>query len=320
MKKVFMLSLSTFLMWNFIYAQNKLSPGDTLSMHLLNFDDTTNVHYIHNDTSLQNIWQIGRPQKNIFSNSLSGTKAIVTDTISYYPINNHSYFDLYIGSFNLSGYWGSIHVDFRHKFNTDSLKDGLYITVSWDKGSTWKNIIEDTIFGFITPGWGLSNNMYTLNDSLYNGELGFSGNSNGWVYTSFLWEQMVMKQFTPSDTMIIRFNFISDSINNNKDGWMIDDIRFYSREGGGGIHEFLNNNISISPNPFTQSTQITLNQTYHNIVLSVYDIQGKLMLQNHYVDCDKIQLNRNQLSNGLYFLKLALDDKQVETGKIIISE
>jgi hypothetical protein len=81
-----------------------------------------------------------------------------------------------------------------------------------------------------------------------------------------------------------------------------------------------NKYFSISPNPFSQSTQITLNQNYHSIALAVYDIQGKQVAQQQYKDCDKIQLNRNQLSNGLYFLKLTLDDKEVETGKVIISK
>ena len=79
-------------------------------------------------------------------------------------------------------------------------------------------------------------------------------------------------------------------------------------------------NFSLSPNPFSQSTQITLNQTYHNIALAVYDIQGKQVAQQQYANCDKIQFSRNQLSNGLYFLKLTLDDKAVETGKIMISD
>jgi hypothetical protein len=78
--------------------------------------------------------------------------------------------------------------------------------------------------------------------------------------------------------------------------------------------------ITISPNPFTTSTQITLYKTYHNIFLSVYDIQGKLMLQKQYADCNRIQLNRNGLNNGMYFMKLTLDERWVETAKIIISE
>ncbi len=81
-----------------------------------------------------------------------------------------------------------------------------------------------------------------------------------------------------------------------------------------------NNNITISPNPFSTNTQITLSQTYHTISLSVYDIQGKLVAQNQYADCDKIQLNRNTLTNGMYFLKLIMDDKEITTGKIVVSD
>jgi hypothetical protein len=88
-----------------------------------------------------------------------------------------------------------------------------------------------------------------------------------------------------------------------------------------GINELKNDiRFTISPNPFTSSTQITLPQTFHNIALAVYDIQGKLLAQHQYKDCSQIQLNRNQLSNGLYFLKLTLDDKEVETGKIVVRE
>jgi hypothetical protein len=81
-----------------------------------------------------------------------------------------------------------------------------------------------------------------------------------------------------------------------------------------------NKPVGVSPNPFTTSTQITLDKTYHNISLSVYDIQGKLMLQKQHKDCNQIQLNRNGLGNGMYFLKLTLDERWVETGKIVISE
>jgi hypothetical protein len=88
-----------------------------------------------------------------------------------------------------------------------------------------------------------------------------------------------------------------------------------------GINEIqLKHHFSISPNPFNTSTQITLDKTYHNISLSVYDIQGKLMLQKQYADCSQIQLNRNGLNNGMYFLKLTLDERGVETGKIVVSE
>ncbi len=81
-----------------------------------------------------------------------------------------------------------------------------------------------------------------------------------------------------------------------------------------------NDNVTITPNPFSHYTMITFDQAYQDIALEVYDIQGKLMVQKRYGDCSQIQFNRNQLSNGLYFLKLTLDNDLVETAKIIVSD
>jgi hypothetical protein len=87
------------------------------------------------------------------------------------------------------------------------------------------------------------------------------------------------------------------------------------------IAEFQNSDkISISPNPFTQTTQITFSQTYHSITLEVYNLQGQRVTQNHNSDCNLINFSRGQLNSGLYFLKMTLDEKMVETRKIVIEE
>ncbi len=78
--------------------------------------------------------------------------------------------------------------------------------------------------------------------------------------------------------------------------------------------------IAIAPNPFSQSAWITFSQTYHNITLEIYDIQGKLMMYNEYTDGDKLLFNRNGLNNGMYFLKITLDGKWVETRKMVVGD
>ncbi len=114
---------------------------------------------------------------------------------------------------------------------------------------------------------------------------------------------------------------------------LLDDIRIYNRvldttEIDSLYHEcntigieenFFNHVISISPNPFATSAQITFNQTYQTIALEVYDIQGKLLMQNRYAACDHIELRRGNLEDGLYFLKITLDGNKVETRKIVVS-
>ena len=78
--------------------------------------------------------------------------------------------------------------------------------------------------------------------------------------------------------------------------------------------------FTISPNPFTQSAQITLNQNYQHIALEVYNLQGQLVAQHHYSNTAHLTLQRNHLPAGLYFLKLTLDNNLVQTAKIVIGE
>lgn len=106
----------------------------------------------------------------------------------------------------------------------------------------------------------------------------------------------------------------TDACRGQQDYWIVEIANDY------GVHDNIKNDLKISPNPFSQSTQITLNKTYQNIALAVYDIQGKQVAQQHYTNCSQIQLNRNLLTNGLYFVKLTLDDKAVETVKVVVGD
>ena len=121
------------------------------------------------------------------------------------------------------------------------------------------------------------------------------------------------------DTLLFKFTFISDSIQDTLDGLMFDNFIF--ADYAEGIIEIQNNNnLIISPNPFTTTTQITLPQTCHHIALEVYDIHGKRLSQQDYYDCSQIQFNRIGLNNGMYFVKLTMDEKWVETAKVMVSE
>jgi hypothetical protein len=88
-----------------------------------------------------------------------------------------------------------------------------------------------------------------------------------------------------------------------------------------GIREIISDeSFSLSPNPFSQSSLISFGQTYGDIVLEVYNIQGQHVAKNHYAACNTITLQRNNLKQGMYFLKLTLDGKRVETRKMVISD
>ncbi len=296
-----------------VFSQDPAYNWDTISFE---------KPYMHLkiDTSVHNIWQIGTPHKVFFNSAYSGRKAIVTDTLHNYPVNNKSFFDLKIGTFNFYSYFpASILIGITHKFDTDTLRDGGYITVSYDNGITWVNIIKDTLYQIgMTPNF-FNSNLYGQQDSLFNGENGFSGNSGGWITTWFSWQVLFIKKSGSEvgDSMIIRFNFVSDSIASNKEGWMIDNIRL-SSDNLGGIIKNESAKLKIYPNPMKEIAYIELDKLYQSTRLEVYDTDGKLVEQQTYWNKQVLSFDKRQLVSGIYILKIVADQVQIGSSKLII--
>jgi len=267
------------------------------------------------DTSLHNIWQIGKPSKPFFDTAFSAPNAIVTDTINPYPIANNSYFDLIIPNIFLP----NLIVGFKHKFQTDSLTDGGYIEESDDNGATWVNIAyEDTIM--TTPGAFNTENLYPKQDTLQGGESGFSGTSNGWIYSRIQWIWLWPCKQIPPDTLILRFHFISDSIQTNKAGWMIDNI-LISWAIMSGINESENNRsqIHIIPNPVDDIATIKFDNSGNEIFnITIYDPLGQIIKIIENIKSNQVEIKRGDFTEGLYFVQLRNDNKILGTGKLII--
>jgi hypothetical protein len=317
-------------------AQLPDSPGDTIGIwSVINFEEPS--PYFHINQSPGNIWQVGEPQKTFFNSAWSVPNAIVTDTFNAYPPNNLSTFDLYVGAFNMGGEWYGLYpydifIDIRHKFDSDTLADGGFITVSWDKGQTFRNIISDTAYYTYMYGlspmmntgfFGANTGMYTSQNLLSNGEPGFSGNSGGWAHTCFAWFMLPMKEKMdyPPDTMIVRFNFFSDGNNSSKEGWMIDDIRIFSIDLGSGIgdHGESNAGIRIYPNPVTSNAFVRLNETYDDVTYSLSDMTGRICAEGSPGKCSSFSISRGGLSPGVYILKVNADSGLNATTRIVIA-
>jgi hypothetical protein len=309
-----------------IFSQQK-EVGDTVGIwQVINFDTAFNHLYV--DSSATNIWQIGAPQKSNFNQAYSFPNVISTDSINPYPANNVSFFDYYISYSNSETYPYIVFIDLQHKFDTDTLMDGGFFTVSWDKGQHWMNVIHDSIYstmGGLIPGWSYivpEPNLYSDDNTLYNGEFGYSGRSDGWINTTLSWHFIPVVKQDISDTMIVRFNFISDEIDNPKEGWMIDNIRSFALDVGSDLPENtnINSKIKISPNPLSASSEITFDQLYKSIQISVYDSKGKYKGQTTYYNQNKVVFNKDNLSTGIYFLKFRLNNKTEDFKKIIITQ
>jgi len=309
----------------FSTAQN---PGDTIKIWtFISFEEPSEDLFI--DPSPDNLWQIGIPQKPYFNQAYTVPNAIVTDTINWYPVMNKSFFDVYISEINTHWeYPRGLFLDFQHKFDTDTLKDGGYISVSWDMGLTFSNIIDDSLSKLYwsespaSPGLCFGNkNVYDISDSLFKGEHGYSGKSNGWVRTSLAWYQNPYKErlVFPPDTMILRFNFISDSDNHDKEGWMIDDIRMIVIELGSGFQDFIDgqNKAFILPNPIKSAATITLDKNYDKVDFKLMDLSGRIIQEGSCKQCSSFTLQRGHINPGMYLLNIIPGKRPAETHKLV---
>ncbi len=296
------------------YTFSQIEPWDGIH-------DTDNCtfeldcNWIHLDTSALNIWQIGTPEKPFFDTAYSIPNAIVTDTINPYPITNHSYFDVKLSIYQQ--YYDNLIIGFRHKFQTDTLIDGGYIEVSYDDGETWNNVLyEDTVN---YPDFFTYQNLYNADDTLKGGIHGFSGTSDEWIYTRIQWVwEFPIKKIAP-DNFIIRFNFISDEIQTNKDGWMIDNIVLSFAKLPGSIAEFDNQNIQIFPNPFDEFALIKIeNTTSEPLNLSIYNSLGKEIRFIDNIITNEIQIEKKDLTSGMYYVELKNRTEIIGTSRLVV--
>ncbi len=268
--------------------------------YFIDFDSpfSQNDHIIIDTlTNPGNIWEIGIPDKALFHYAHSPLHAIVTDTLNPYPVNDTSSF---IIKHTRMGCWGTFNYELNLYFwfmmDSDTLTDYGKVEVSIDNGLSWINLLSDTSY-FI--------DWYELKPVL-------TGNSGGWQhFAANLYE--LTYQIGYSDTLLYRFTFISDSIQTNKDGWIIDD--FHLNDFWEGVDEYKNSDlIDIFPNPsngnFTIESDL-LNKSKFRI--EIYDITGNLFF-NEVLYSKHFKLD---LKDGLYFMKI-IDGENVYLKKLII--
>ena len=104
----------------------------------IDFDSEESTQQITIDTlNPENVWQIGKPQKDILNIACSQPNVIITDTINSYPINNQSIFE--IVHYKLFGTGVSLNLAFRYTIDTDTLNDYGYIEYSLES-KNWINL------------------------------------------------------------------------------------------------------------------------------------------------------------------------------------
>ncbi|MCX6283107.1 MAG: T9SS type A sorting domain-containing protein [Bacteroidetes bacterium] len=252
----------------------------------INFEDPIPIERIFIDTisNTINIWQIGIPGKIMFNSAHSPIHAIITDTLNPYRVNDTSRFVITHVRQGPNGGNESLLLDFYFKINTDSLSDYGSIEVSIDHGTSWINLLtQDSVYGF---RWLSQKPVLT-------------GTKNSWTHYS---EELSSLTYNVgySDTLLFRFTFISDNIQTNKEGWIIDDLLFH--DYWEGMNEVQNDNlISISPNPASKYILIRANKLASRPRVQIINFTGQILYNNLNFKGEKIDIH--SIPDGIYLIK-----------------
>jgi len=275
---------------NDYYITFENHPPMTPSDHHISIDTTSNA---------DNIWQIGKPQKSVFTSAVTIPNVIVTDTINTYPINDTSRFIISykVNQGTIAGYEGSLNLDYY--VDSDTLNDYGIIEYSQDTGATWTNLLDN--FGAFSV---LINGVYIDPNKPIKK---ISGSSNSWNHLEIdlnVWSWGSQAE----DSVLLRFSFISDSIQNNRDGLMFDNI-WIADYWSSGVDENGLNITSAYPNPTSGELNINLENSYGQIDIKVLDMAGKQVISEAITNQSELKLDLNNLTQGIYFVKVSADGK-----------
>ncbi len=266
--------------------------------------------FVRLDTAAGNIWQIGEPQKSIFDSAATVPNALITDTVNFYPTNNISIagFSVMPGPF----FPGILAIQWKQKLDMDHNHDGGIIEFSLDSGTTWSNAFNNPyVYNFY--GYDFKNV-----DTLDNGQVAFSGTDSVWKDIWLCYDQSWLTQ---SDSLMVRFTFLSDSVDNNKEGWIIDNLT---------VHPTFVHTISevkqeeylvASPNPTSGKIQLQaqkLDQFHLFEKMELYDSEGQLV-QTFGSSPTKFDIDISRHASGVYYLKV-YSNVQTETLRIVLQK
>ncbi len=263
--------------------------------------------------SSSSLWQIGLPQKEIFDEAYSLPNAIMTDTISAYPVSDTSIFYVEAPFSEIFGSIGILAFSWVQKLDIDSL-DGGTVDFSIDGGETWQNAF-DSPYVYNWYGWEFPENV----DTLANETIVFTGRDSTWREIWLCYEYYWLNEV--ADTLHVRFTFFSDTISGESDGWIIDNIRleptWVHTVGEGPTNDSY---VNLYPNPASDRLNIELKKSdeFHIIEeLKIFSETGRLIESFKSIPT-KFFVDTSDLPSGVYEV-FVRSNLKTEIHKIIIT-
>jgi len=261
------------------------------------------------DTASSNIWQIGAPHKVLFDTAATVPNVLVTDTVNDYPTNNVSRFTFTIVPWTS---WGLLAIQWKQKLDMDPHRDGGVIEYSIDTGGTWQNVFNDPhVFNF----YGF---LPTNRDTLPNGDFAFSGTDTAW---QDVWLCFDMSWLSLNDSITFRYTFESDSVDNHKEGWMIDNLMAHVSLMHPVKEVDKKDYMNVYPNPTKGIVNVEFQKIHDFHIIEKMEFlsaDGTVLRQWTNIPT-KFWFDTSKYADGLYFLKVKTNIKS-ETIPIVVKK
>jgi len=170
------------------------------------------------DTSVSNVWQIGKPQKLVFDSAATIPNALITDTVATYPPNTSSSVTITITPTNPWWYYGILAFQWTQKLDLEQGKDGGLLEFSFDTGQTWQTAFNNP---YVYNFYGFDFNYL---DTLGTDTIVFSGTDSVWRDVWLCFDMSYFNGFEELNPLMFRFTLLSDSVDTQQDGWIVDNM------------------------------------------------------------------------------------------------
>jgi len=131
-----------------------------------------------------------------------------------------------------------------------------------------------------------------------------------------------------NSTNVIRYSSDDDSPLNGLSYYRLKQTDFDGKTSYSSIESVTFNNLNYSnysnfniyPNPFSEETIFNSSEKLKDAMLVVYNSYGQVVKQMPNISGHTFTMQRENLSNGLYFVNLIQDGKMIATNKIVITD
>lgn len=256
-------------------------------------------------------WQVGHPNKPVFTSAYDEPNALVTDTLLPHMDSTTCYAQFTLVA-NEDFVLGK-RLRFKYWSDMDSLHSLGWVEQQGSFSGNWHNVQNG---GDYWVHFESSGELQTDSGAFFTGRTGGWHDADIWIECmGVFWDPNSDRAGGWSDTMRLRFAFRGAANVDQWDGWMIDRVTVEPLPCSGSVAEHDQAELSIAPNPADQWVRIDADG------MDTGAWGHQLISMDGRIRREKVRgvrgLDVSDLPNGLYLLRSEGNGRSISTRLII---